>query len=196
MGDLDGDGDLDGFFTFGGSSPKLLKNNGSNFGLFASSYSISSTSIGGYGSFLDFDCDGDTDLIIPSSAGYDIYKNTGSGLEVESLQTGFSNQGYHISYADYDRDGDLDLLVNQSSIVLLRNNANPEIGTYLKVAPFVENMLRNAYGAIVRLYSSENSILGSVMIDIGLSNQDEYGAWFMDFLPTLSTKWKSFFLLV
>ena len=177
-GDLDGDGDLDAFLTFGGSSPSLFRNNNGSFGSFPAEYAISGNSIEGYGSFLDFDCDGDIDLIIPSPSGYDIYQNTGSGFEVKPLPTGKSGQGYSISYADYDKDGDLDLMVSQSSVVLLRNNADPAIGTYLRINPVVGDRLNNAYGAIVRLYSAGNSILGSFMIDVGLGNQDEYGAWF------------------
>ena len=96
---------------------------------------------------------------------------------MKPLPTGKSGQGYSISYADYDKDGDLDLMVSQSSVVLLRNNADPAIGTYLRINPVVGDRLNNAYGAIVRLYSAGNSILGSFMIDVGLGNQDEY-AWF------------------
>ena len=195
-GDLDGDGDLDAFLTFGGSSPSLFRNNNGSFGSFPAEYAISGNSIEGYGSFLDFDCDGDTDLIIPSPSGYDIYQNTGSGFEVKPLPTGQSGQGYSISYADYDKDGDLDLMVSQSSVVLLRNNADPAIGTYLRINPVVGDRLNNAYGAIVRLYSAGNSILGSFMIDVDWGIRMSTVPGSTDFHRTKLMKWKLFFPLV
>ena len=178
-GDLDGDGDVDALFTYGDASPKLLRNNGSGFGAFPGSYQVSSTIIEGYASFLDYDCDGDMDFFFPSSNGFDMYTNTGSGLEVQPIGVEGSGNGYNISFADYDNDGDLDLSLNRSSSVfLLRNNANPKPGTYLKIVPLSEGNLKNAYGSIVKLLDISGAVIGSNMIDVGLANQDEYGAWF------------------
>lgn len=121
MGDLDGDGDVDGVLGGAAGSPTLvLRNDGA--GTFAKAEPIANSEIfEDMGLLLlDVDADGDRDLfavsggVEPGSLQDRLYLNDGRGTFTnapEGILPPDSQSGSSICAADVDRDGDLDLFI-------------------------------------------------------------------------------------
>jgi len=159
-GDVDGDGDLDVWFTqykapyVGGQMPKpyydandghpsfLFLNDGSGkfydntekAGLAKKRYRRTYSS-----SFYDFDDDHDLDLVVVSDfAGLDIYQNDGKGHFKEITDKLVHDKhafGMSHTYGDFNRDGQIDLyMVGMNSTTAYRliqmNLGNPEFPEY------------------------------------------------------------------
>jgi len=120
FGDVDGDGDLDllGANAGSGTTEKLLINNGSG------GYTDASTNIvpnpnqdDNDSKFLDYDNDGDLDLIIArlGSGGEKIYNNNGAGAftQVAGVIQIISDSSLDIMVADLTGNGKLDIVTAQ-----------------------------------------------------------------------------------
>ena len=73
---------------------------------------------------LDFDNDGDSDLLISGSAGTKLYQNTAGDY---TLHTTFASLSYAtVDFGDYDNDGDMDIIVagDTPQTILYTNSAN------------------------------------------------------------------------
>jgi enediyne biosynthesis protein E4 len=92
-------------------------------------------SVGSGCGMLDYDGDGDLDLLLVGSPRCALYRNTGDRrFEDVTQQAGLARSGTWITcaVADYDRDGDADLaLAGYRSAALFRNSGN---GTFREVA--------------------------------------------------------------
>ncbi|WP_417493811.1 FG-GAP repeat domain-containing protein [Maricaulis sp.] len=116
LGDLDGDGDLDGFAVNGRhwiQQDEIYLNNG--MGYFRSSYDAGSVRATGYEAALaDFDGDGDLDAAIARDLlPVLIQLNDGSGHFDAGQEIGPIAQARSIAAADLDADGDFDLVLIQ-----------------------------------------------------------------------------------
>lgn len=105
-GDLDGDGDLDGFLSNTGPNTVWL-NNG------AGVFTDSGQALGNNNSLKSClgDLDGDNDLDVltaNSGTGNRVYLNSGSGFFTDSGQALGSGETRNIALGDVDGDGDLD----------------------------------------------------------------------------------------
>ncbi|MEQ8907545.1 FG-GAP-like repeat-containing protein, partial [Ekhidna sp.] len=147
VGDIDGDSDMDLIFTNNGDGTYLYK--GINTGVGA----ITSTYIG-YSNrpddiqLVDWDSDGDLDIVIASGYNYlKVFENDGSGnFSPYGGETGIFDLGGvgtiggegnidSFTFADFDDDGDMDLIHNAyypfgpyytGSIVVLENTRDAE----------------------------------------------------------------------
>lgn len=121
LGDMDGDGDLDLYgLNWGSFTDRTLENDGSGF--FSGTTLVeNSSSDDEEADFVDFDNDGDLDVIVANFSGADrLYRNLSSGGGI-SLQwfggaglTG-STVGRDVEVADLDGDGDYDAIVASST---------------------------------------------------------------------------------
>jgi FG-GAP-like repeat len=118
IGDFDNDGDLDlyGLNWGAGFADIVSFNNGG--GMFGAAITLSgSSSDDNEGEFVDYDNDGDLDLMIANFSGQDrLYRNDGAPnwtfTNVTSTQMPFDNQtGLQVDTVDIDNDGDYDALV-------------------------------------------------------------------------------------
>ena len=97
----------------------------------AAEYGVADTTAACGAMWLDFDNDGDLDLLVASSNTSDmsrLYQNNGNGFEDVAAQVGFGS-GHptalvHISGGDYDNDGDVDLLTYSGGYGLRENRYN------------------------------------------------------------------------
>ena len=109
-GDYDNDGDLDILFTGSASSiggiSRIYRNDGGTFN------EINAGLIGIYGgsaSWIDYDNDGDLDILLCSSTFSDIYRND-NGI-FTNIKAGFPKvTEVSTDWGDFDNDGDPDLL--------------------------------------------------------------------------------------
>jgi hypothetical protein len=121
-GDYDGDGDLDillsGQDVSSNSITKIYKNTGGAFSA-VSATGITGISFG-QAAWVDFDSDGDLDVMISGTTGTSpntgpsiskLYRNTGSTF-AEVFPNTFEGLYYSsIDFGDYDHDGDMDFLL-------------------------------------------------------------------------------------
>lgn len=117
MADMDGDGDLDIYgLNWNGFNDRTFRNDGTgNFSVIQNSLPGSGAD-DNEGDFVDFDNDGDMDLIVANFSGSDkLYRNNGSGNL--SLVGGSGLNGgtpsLDVDAADVDNDGDYDLIVSE-----------------------------------------------------------------------------------
>ena len=199
IGDIDGDGDFDWFVSsiFEENNSKrdgnrLFRNEGNR--LFTDVTSQSNVRDGSWGwgaATLDFDNDGDLDLVqatgqvfeSPSmsatSEGFEtvaprLWENDGSGSFTEiAEQSGLVHRrsGKGLATLDFDRDGDLDIVIanNGGSPSLYRNDADFNSGWLIISLVGTES---NRQGAGSRLIADpDESTKGDEMIrDINLGN--------------------------
>lgn len=116
-GDMDNDGDLDLVLTGSnnqGTGQTLIFEN-VNSGGFVSNQSLSGVLLSS-ADWVDYDADGDLDLVITGSETTRLYKNDGIGsFTVDSDNSIIGITSGSTDWADYDRDGDLDLLITGRS---------------------------------------------------------------------------------
>ena len=123
LGDIDGDGDLDLFFAnvdfFTGFEPpnRLLINDGDGFFTDESAlrlpfFETSSVDV----DFEDAEGDGDLDLLLANTGGFQLMLNEGDGTFVDAtsalVSTGPGATVFDIEPADYDGDGFLDFYLS------------------------------------------------------------------------------------
>lgn len=151
IADVDNDGDQDIVVSTQTSTGALLadvyKNNGS--AVFSPQGSSIFTAARGAVQFIDFDSDGDPDVIISgreanSSSSTKLYRNDGSGAFALNAESTFAAiSGQDIDVADADNDGDLDVLLNGSArnVLYVNNGAGifTEILTSLEQTSEGEN---------------------------------------------------------
>ncbi len=130
FGDIDGDGDLDLFGA--NASPTslnaefLLRNDGTGaYTDISANISPNPTVDDNDSKFLDYDNDGDLDLIVARLGGTAerIYNNNGLGVftEVTGLITPISDSSLDIKVADLNGDGRLDIVTGQGESGSFRN---------------------------------------------------------------------------
>ena len=191
MGDFDGDLDLDITVTNLDAQTNSLYRNDEGIGVMEVSYG---TGLGaatlpyvGFGTcFLDFDLDGDLDIIATNghitdnihlfneSSSFEqddlLFENTGGRYrEVLAAKGGSSalprRAGRGLAAADIDGDGDDDVIIsnNGSQALLLKNTVGqqrPALGLVLEGAPPRSN--RDAYGARVLIEAAGRKMLREV----------------------------------
>jgi hypothetical protein len=122
IGDVDGDGDLDlyglNWNTQIGLSDTICINNGA--GLFGPQTTLSgSASDDNEGEFVDYENDGDLDIIIANFSGQDrLYQNNGAGVYTNVTATqmpGDGTIGLQVDTVDIDNDGDYDALMGNDA---------------------------------------------------------------------------------
>jgi VCBS repeat protein len=129
--DIDGDGDLE-LYSNGHLYRNLSGYDAPFFEAMASKASgIKKRAIVDEGTiFMDFDLDGDLDLLMSytSNRGNRIWENRGDGTFIEAatdvIEDYIAGAGYGISAADWDNDGDLDFTAND----VFRRNMMMETG--------------------------------------------------------------------
>jgi len=115
--DFDGDGDLDLYgLNWNGFNDRTFRNNGSGVFTIIQSSLPGSGADDNEGDFLDYDNDGDLDLLVANFSGSDkLYSNNGTGTF--SLVNGAGLNGGTPSLdadaADVDNDGDYDFIVSE-----------------------------------------------------------------------------------
>jgi len=127
--DIDGDGDMDAISVNGGSSnQELLARN--NNGLGTSWTNISSSIVPNPTTddndcrFLDYDNDGDLDLLVGSLGSTErIYSNNGAGAfaQAAGIIPSVSDATLAIDVADYDGDGRIDFITGQGESGAFQN---------------------------------------------------------------------------
>ena len=193
VADYDYDGLLDVFITsiydddpnhpgnWGESGNRLYRNEGNR--IFSDATDAAGVRDGAWGwgtSFLDYDNDGDLDLVMTN--GIDVpapgddafhndtmrfWENDGSGSFTEvSASIGITDDGNGKGLAvfDYDNDGDLDIFVanHQGSPVLYQNDASENGNHYLKIDTEGRVANRDGLGAWIKV-DPDTSVAGDEM---------------------------------
>lgn len=138
IGDIDNDGDLDIYGLNWGSSSGgfslsdvILKNDGNgNFG--TRTVLANSSPDDNEGDFIDYDNDGDVDLLVASfTFDHRMYRNDGTGAFTDvsnaALPNGINSIGLDVDIADLDEDGDYDAIISHdggAKNVYLENTHN------------------------------------------------------------------------
>ncbi len=188
VGDADGDGRNDLFMTHFRDETNTLYTGDANHwyrdGSAASGLGAVSLPLTGWGcGFLDFDHDGDLDVVLvngrvirgpvlPGAAGSAfwqryaepnlVFENSGGGRYTHvPEQAGFSRRVENtrgLAFGDIDSDGDIDLVTNNldNTLRVFRNVAVKGDRSWLIVRPMVGS--RDAYGASVTLRIGQDAI--------------------------------------
>jgi PKD repeat protein/predicted nucleotidyltransferase len=125
-GDYDNDGDLDilltGLNIRNGVISKIYRNHGDNIFIEQAGIILSQQRFGSWG---DYDNDGDLDIFLAGTSDPKIYKNNGNNTFSELSSVFFKNTfGGPLELSDYDNDGDLDVLLTGMNSLLYLNNGN------------------------------------------------------------------------
>jgi hypothetical protein len=145
LGDMDGDGDVDLYgLNWNGFNDRTFANDG------LGTFSVLQNEVPNSGSddnevdFLDYDSDGDLDVLVANWSGLDkLYQNAGGGLLALEQQTGTTAAGAQSldsDAADIDGDGDYDALVaenNTNNTTLINTVDVPDVSA--PYIPAVEN---------------------------------------------------------
>ena len=182
--DVDSDGDLDAVLGTGNlagveGAPTLIyaRNDGSgNFSEVTDSaanpFSHISSNNFEVPVFVDWDGDGDEDLVVTREGGtLDYYRNEGldadTNLPIFTQVTGFANPFFHIdldvitsipNFSDIDNDGDLDLIISLATFsrnpVYYRNNRNFAINVDSNITQDLLVGISDPEGATVNVVAS------------------------------------------
>lgn len=199
IGDFDGDGMLDWFVTsiyntaapvvgnWGITGNRLYRNTGNR--VFADVTDSAGVRQGGWGwgtSFLDYDNDGDLDLVMTNGQIFDepsesepeedifnndpmrLWRNNGNGTFTEvAVAEGITDtrSGKGLLTFDCDQDGDLDIFVvnNASGPVLYRNNTS-NANAWLRVKTIGTLSNRDGIGARVTVTADLNDAANTTQI--------------------------------
>ncbi len=149
-GDYDSDGDLDLVLSGAtGNDPnyvpvsKIYRNNGNNS--FTHQSQITLTPLyRGSNRWIDYDNDGDPDLVMTGSLDNGpywegvtkIYRNNGNGTFTDQMISGLNGAGYSsTAWGDYDNDGDQDMIFTKhGAMILYRNDRNNTFIPHLTVS--------------------------------------------------------------
>ena len=197
IGDFDGDGLLDWFVTsiyndtapvvgnWGITGNRLYRNTGNRS--FTDVTDVTGVRQGGWGwgtSFLDYDNDGDLDLIMTNGQIFEdneadedeifnhdpmrLWRNNGNGTFTEvSAAEGITDtrSGKGLLTFDYDRDGDLDVFVvnNANGPILYRNNT-ANANAWLRVNTVGTLSNRDGIGARVTVTTDLNDAANTTQV--------------------------------
>ena len=142
VGDFNGDGAVDYFFsTYGSSYSKIFLNNGS--GILADSGTLSERYFSPECTSADFDGDGDIDIAIAGlGRNNQLLLNNGSGV-FANLGSWGGTYNYSIAVGDLDGDGDIDAIVGTDDEAI--SYFNDGAGNLSQSQVFAANT--NGYGA-------------------------------------------------
>lgn len=113
-GDYDRDGRLDAYLTDSQGASTLFRNVGGAFEVAPEAATVAlPTMTSGGANFVDFDGDGDGDLLVVGEDGIALFENRGPAgfLEVPGAAGIGCGRGESTAWGDYDGDGDLDVYV-------------------------------------------------------------------------------------
>ncbi len=187
--DYDGDGAID-FFVSDSSISSLYRNLGNGEfedQIIEAGLAHSGAQFVGWGAFFfDYDNDGDSDILVVNSDlsrlfGQEdqVFENLGDGRFSDSsslLGEHFRRAllGRGACYGDYDNDGDLDVLILNvgSPAILLRNDGGNQNG-WLRVHLTGTRSHRDAFGAIVHIWTGDGQQIALKKSSSGYLSQNE-----------------------
>jgi uncharacterized repeat protein (TIGR01451 family) len=165
-GDYNNDGYLDLFITNSGNQDNFLyKNNGD--GTFTKITSGEITNDGGnsHGStWIDFDNDGDLDLVVTNDQNGDnfMYKNNGDGTftKLENVLTQAGGNSFATAIADYDQDGDYDIFIanHEDTQNFFFQNTKGQCASHISIKLIGTNSNYSAIGARISIKANINGV--------------------------------------
>ncbi|MFM7135184.1 MAG: FG-GAP repeat domain-containing protein, partial [Planctomycetota bacterium] len=145
FGDIEGDGDLDLIGVTAGTSKTelLLRNNGAGTSRTDGSSQISPnpTVDDNDSRFIDYDMDGDLDLIVAALGGADrVYRNGGTGTFTQQtgVMTAITDSSLDLKVGDLTGDGKADIITAQGESGAFQNRIYVNTGPADTIAPNVK----------------------------------------------------------
>ena len=187
VGDIDNDGIVDlvtgASDNWTGAHIMWYKNDGA--GNFSGAKNMSSSEIDYVHEMqvIDFDKDGDLDVLAATEENYRWYENDGTGsfVEYDIDHPGVYGSQHNISIVDIDQDGDLDFLPNNSPVLLINNGSMNFTPITIASVSTNHNLLAdlNSDGNYDILFSgpeqwyefNSNYVLGIPLIGLGDGNE-------------------------
>ena len=175
VGDIENDGDLDVYSTNIAEGVLYVNDGAGVFSDEAQQRGVggwSSTSTGWGTAFVDFDHDGDLDLVFTGNhAPGLLFENDGTGHFQEVAGHGLALSGHGLIPFDYDRDGDQDLLVfgGAGQPPRLYANVTPAAATNHRLTVRLRGSASNADGVGARLRLRTGSLVQTRHILAGYS---------------------------